>query len=43
VLNNQERNHEHGHAGSDKKRDASAADRSAVSGNRANQQAKSDW
>jgi len=39
VLNNQERNHEHGHSGSNKKRDAGAADRSAVSGNRAHQHA----
>jgi len=43
VLNNQERCHEHGHPGSDIKRDASPADRSASSGNRAHQQAKSDW
>jgi hypothetical protein len=42
VLNNQERHHEHGHAGSDKKRDAGAPDRSALPGNRANQQLKSD-
>ena len=43
VLKNQERDHEHGHSGSDKERDASTADRSALSGNRAHQQAKSDW
>jgi hypothetical protein len=43
VLNNQERHHEHGHSGSDIKRDPGTADRSALPGNRAHQQAKSDW
>jgi hypothetical protein len=41
VLNNQERHHEHGHSGSDKKRDPGTPDRSALSVNRANQQVKS--